>query len=77
MVKFFFADLGSRDDALRLMDELASQAQALVEAFRSITASSAKGHVTEWHETGPTAAILGQRVQEENARLARTQPETR
>jgi PadR family transcriptional regulator, regulatory protein AphA len=39
LVKFFFADLGSKDDALRLMDELASQAQALIDAFRSITAS--------------------------------------
>ena len=111
LVKFFFADLGSKDDALRLMDELAAQAQALVEAFRSITASYeqapgpfperlhigsligrflfehartiaswavwAKAHVTEWPETGPSAAILGERVQEENARLARTPSETR
>jgi PadR family transcriptional regulator, regulatory protein AphA len=42
LVKFFFADLGSKDDALRLMDELAAQAQALVDAFRSITASYAQ-----------------------------------
>lgn len=109
LVKFFFADLGSKDHALRLMDELASQAQALVAAFRSITASYeqppgpfperlhigslvgrflfehaqtiamwaswAKAHVNQWPETGASAAIQGDRVQEENARLARTQPE--
>jgi PadR family transcriptional regulator, regulatory protein AphA len=39
LVKFFFADLGTRDDALRSLNELGAQAQALLEAFRSITAS--------------------------------------
>ena len=106
LVKFFFADLGSRDDALRLMDELAFQAQVLIEAFRTITASYeqrprpfperlhigsligrflfeharmieswaawARAHVAKWPDTGPSAAVFGEQVQEENARLARS-----
>ncbi len=104
LVKFFFADLGSKDDALRPLNELASQALALVDAFGSITASHtqsprpfperlhigsligrflfehaqtiadwaswARAHVDEWPETGPGAAVLGEQVQQENARLA-------
>jgi hypothetical protein len=104
LVKFFFADLGTRDDALQSLSELVSQAQALLDAFRSITAthteppgpfperlhigsligrflfehsqtiaswaSWAKAHVAEWPETGPGTAVLGEKVQEENARLA-------
>ena len=43
IVKFFFADQGERDDALRVLDELESHARALNEAFRSITASYEAG----------------------------------
>ncbi|MBV9171220.1 MAG: PadR family transcriptional regulator [Chloroflexi bacterium] len=108
LLKFFFADLGTIEDALRALEALATQAESLLDVFRAITASYAEGpgpfaerlhigsligrylfehaqtmlawaswataHVREWPETGPGAAILGQRVQLENARLARVGP---
>jgi DNA-binding PadR family transcriptional regulator len=42
LVKFFFADLGTREDALNALEELAAQAQSLLEAFRTITTSYAE-----------------------------------
>jgi len=42
LVKFFFADLGTREDALNNLNDLATQAQALLDAFRAITASYAE-----------------------------------
>ena len=39
MVKFFFADQGGRNDAIRVLGELADHGDRLNDAFRSITAS--------------------------------------
>ncbi len=41
LVKFFFADLGTREDALHALNELAAQAQSLLDVFRAISASYA------------------------------------
>ncbi len=43
IVKFFFADLGDLNTTRLALDELASHASALEEAFRTITASYADG----------------------------------
>ena len=39
MVKFFFADQGGRDDAIRSLEELVTHGEILSDAFRLITAS--------------------------------------
>jgi DNA-binding PadR family transcriptional regulator len=108
MVKFFFCDQGTLEDALRALKELQAHAEALQHVFHQITRSHdgaaapfperqhigtltgrfvhdyattlarwatwARQHVEEWPDTGPAAAAAGAKVQLENARLARAEP---